>query len=147
MWPSWPGEVMAVENFVFVAGVIIRQGPDQGLSGHFARLSRPHQSITYMFFCAGGINDGLHYMFSARRIIDNGSHYMLAHAKGRVGARRSVKHASKQTSETAASKGKLSPFFGTRFRWSTARRSNPKCAKMWRREKKCPHPAACASQW
>ena len=25
-------------------------------------------------------------------------------------------HASKKTSETAASKGKLSPFFGTRFR-------------------------------
>ena len=41
---------MAVENVVFIAGVVIGQGHDQGLPGHFARLSRPHQSITYMFF-------------------------------------------------------------------------------------------------
>ena len=41
---------MAVENVVFVAGVIIGQGPNQGLPGHFARLSGPHQLLTYMFF-------------------------------------------------------------------------------------------------
>ena len=77
---------MAVEHVVFVAGVFIGQGHEQGLPGHFARLSRPHQSITYMFFQ---------------------SHYMLGRAKGRVGAQRGVKHASKKTSETAAPKGKL----------------------------------------
>ena len=73
---------MAVEHVVFVAGVIIGLGHDQGLPGHFARLSRPHQSITYIFF-AGGISDGSHYMFSGRRIIDYGSHYMLGRVKGR----------------------------------------------------------------
>ena len=41
---------MAVENVVFVAGDFIGQGPDQGLPCHFARLSRPHHSITYMLF-------------------------------------------------------------------------------------------------
>ena len=68
--------------------------------------------------------------YITRRIIDNGSHYMLAHAKRKMGARRSVHHASKKTLETAASKGKPSPFF---VRWSTARKRYPKCAKMWRR--------------
>ena len=41
---------MAVENVVIVGGVIIGLGLDQGLPGHFARLSRPHLSIIYMFF-------------------------------------------------------------------------------------------------
>ena len=41
---------MAVESVVIVGGVIIGLGPDQDLPGHFARLSPPHQSITYMFF-------------------------------------------------------------------------------------------------
>ena len=41
---------MAVENVVCVAGVFIGQGPDQGLPGHFARLSRPHQPMTDICF-------------------------------------------------------------------------------------------------
>ena len=40
---------MAVEHVVFVAGVIIGQGHDQGLPGDFARLSRLHQLMTYIF--------------------------------------------------------------------------------------------------
>ena len=40
---------MAVEHVVFVAGVIIGQGHDQGLSGHFARLSRLQQLMTHIF--------------------------------------------------------------------------------------------------
>ena len=53
---------MAVDYVVFGAGVITGQGHEQGLPGHFARLSRLHQSITYMFFR---------------------SHYMLGRVKGR----------------------------------------------------------------